>query len=74
MVWMDINVKKTKTLVINKSGHINCLIMINGSVLEQVSQYKYLGSWITEDGKCELGIKSRIGMAKENPGHWPPGH
>jgi len=42
---MDINVKKTKTFVSNKSGHINCLIMISGSVLEQVSQYKYVGSW-----------------------------
>jgi len=30
-----INVKKTKTLVINKSGHTNCTILINGSVLEQ---------------------------------------
>ena len=40
--------------------------MINGSVLEQVSQYKYLGSWITEDGKCELDVKSRIGMAKDS--------
>jgi len=63
---MDINVKKTKALVINKSGHINCPIMINGSVLELVSQYKYLGSWITEDGKCELDVKSRIGMAKDS--------
>ena len=62
---MDINVKKTKTLVINKSGHINCAIMMNGSVLEQVSPYKYLGSWITEDGKCELDVKSKIGMAKD---------
>ena len=62
---IDINVKKTKTLVINKSGHTNCTISINGSVLEQVLQYKYLGSWITEDGRCELDIKSRIGMAKD---------
>jgi len=40
--------------------------MINGSVPEQVSPYKYLGSWITEDGKCELDIKSRIDMAKDS--------
>ena len=33
---MDINVKKTKTLVTNKSGHINYAISINGSVLEQL--------------------------------------
>jgi len=25
-----------------------------------------LGSWITEDGKCELDVKSKIGMAKDS--------
>ena len=33
--------------------------------MEQVSQYKYLGSWITEDGRCEQDIKTRIAMAKD---------
>jgi len=51
--------------VINKSGNTNCAISINASVLQQVSQYKYFGSWITDDGRCELDIKSRIGMAKD---------
>ena len=32
--------------------------------LEQVNRYKYLGSWITEDARCEEELKTRIGMAK----------
>ena len=39
-------------------------ILFDKSVLEQVSHYKYLGSWITEDGRCEEEIRTRIGIAK----------
>jgi len=62
---MEINVKKTKTTVISKTGNVPCSITVNNTALEQVSQYKYLGSWTTEDGKCEMDIKTRIGMAKD---------
>jgi len=41
-----------------------CVITSNGAVLEQVSQYNYPGSWIMEDGLCELDIKTRIATAK----------
>ena len=37
---------------------------VNGQVLEQVSKFKYLGQWITEDGKCDLEVKCRIEIAK----------
>ena len=33
--------------------------------IEQVTQFRYLGSLITEDGYCEKEIESRIGMAKK---------
>ena len=39
--------------------------MQHGETLEQVTKYKYLGSWLTEDGRCDLEIKTRIGMAKD---------
>ena len=42
-----------------------CKIVIGGSELERVSQYKYIGTWITEDGRCELDVKTRIAMAKD---------
>ena len=32
---------------------------------DQVTQFRYLGSLITEDGYCEKQIRSRIGMAKK---------
>ena len=62
---MEINVKKTKTMPICKTGNLQCNIKINGRMLEQVPQYKYLGSWITEDAKCDYDIKTRIGIAKD---------
>jgi len=52
-------------MVINKSRDTTCSIMVDGNTLEQVAQYKYLGSWVTEDGRCDLDVKSRIGMAKD---------
>jgi len=61
---MEMNVKKTKTLVISKSGNTSCNITVDNTPVEQVAQYKYLGSLITEDGKCDTDIKTRIGMAK----------
>ena len=32
--------------------------------IRKVNRYKYLGSWITEDARCEKELKARIGMAK----------
>jgi len=52
-------------MVLNKSDKTQCSVRANGAKLEQVSQYKCLGSWITEDGRCEQDIKTRIAMAKD---------
>src|SRR3989442_12427411 len=35
-----------------------------GQPLEQVSRFKYLGSWITEDARSDEDIRARVGMAK----------
>ena len=35
-----------------------------GVILEQVTEYKYLGSWITSDCKCQLDLKRKVGQAK----------
>ena len=42
----------------------NVAVKINNVTLEQVKSYVYLGHTITEDGRCEVEIKKRIGMAK----------
>jgi exonuclease III len=64
---MDINVKKTKVMVMNKmKGLSESLkdITLNNVPLEKVARFKYLGSWITEDSRCEEDIRTRVGMAK----------
>ena len=61
---MSINVKKTKVMIISKASKVKCSITLNNMALEQVNRYKYLGSWITEDARCEEELKAIIGMAK----------
>ena len=38
--------------------------MIDQKQLENVGYFKYLGSTLTNDGRCKCEIKSRIAMAK----------
>jgi len=59
---LRINKQKTKTMTISKE-HEDLQIMLNGEQLEQVSEFVYLGSTITEDGKCGVDIRKRIGLA-----------
>jgi len=47
---MKINVKKTKAICITRQGKSKVKIYIDGQLLEQVQQFRYLGSLITEDG------------------------
>ena len=34
-------------------------------LMEQVKKFRYLGVIITEDGRCDVEIETRIGMAKD---------
>ena len=59
------NKKKTQTMVITRSEEIpNVKILIDGTCLEQVRNFKYLGQQISEDGRSEQEIKRRICIAK----------
>ena len=63
---MEINVKKTKVMIMNKKEKqkgIQSCIMLN-VILEQVTRFKYLGRWITENAKSDEDIRARVGMAK----------
>ena len=40
---MEVNVKKTKTMVLNKSVSVQCSVTAYDTKLEQMLQYKYLG-------------------------------
>jgi len=50
---MKINAKKTKVKCISRKGGEKKKIYIDAQEVEQVQQFKYLGSMITEDGYCE---------------------
>lgn len=61
---MKINMKKTKVMRISREEGGKLSILIDGHKLEQVEQFVYLGSMITEDGRCNKEIK-RIALGKE---------
>jgi len=61
---MRINTKKTKIMRVCREGGKKLTIKIDDEEIEQVTSFCYLGSQITEDGRCESEIKARIAMAK----------
>ena len=42
----------------------NLRISVNGQILEQVTEFKYLGSVLCKSGRCLTEIRARIGMAR----------
>ena len=65
---LEMNTKKTKTMVIRRNTEEEARIAteVDGAILEQVKSYQYLGQLITEDGRCEKEIKRRIEIARTN--------
>ena len=62
---MEINVKKTKSMVAcKKQETLKVSISIDGIAIEQVQKMVYLGSINTEDGISEVEIKKRLEIAK----------
>src|SRR6218665_3927494 len=61
---MKENIKKTKVMKLSRKGEGVINITIDGEILEQVEQFRYVGALITIDGRCEIEIKTRMGMAK----------
>ena len=64
---MEINIKKIKVMVMNGKVEMNrkqLCVVLDGVPLEQETRFKYLGSWITEDARCDEDIRARVGMAK----------
>jgi hypothetical protein len=60
---MEMNVEKTKVMRISRQPS-PVTIKIDQNQLENMKCFKYLGSILTEDGRCTCEIKSRIAMAK----------
>src|SRR6218665_3296623 len=63
---MKINTKKTKVMKIGKEkGEETMMIVIEGERIEEVKEFCYLGSMISNDAKCHREIRRRIAMGKE---------
>jgi hypothetical protein len=62
---MKVNVKNTKVMVVSKTEGLRVKIKVDGDEVEQVTKFKYLGSILSEDGRCFEDVKVRIAMAKE---------
>jgi len=61
---MKINKAKTKILVCSRNEAARPNIKLDGEALKVVDEYKYLGSTITNDGRCVKEIKSRLQQAR----------
>jgi len=48
---------------VEAKGEVN--IVIEGNIVQQVDKFKYLRSYIADDGRCEVEIKTRIGLEKD---------
>jgi len=60
---MEMNVGKTKIMRISRQPS-PVTNMIDKKQLEIVECFKYLGSMLTNDGRCTCEIKSGVAMAK----------
>ena len=60
------NVKKTKVMLITRKSEEIMTIKVDDSKLEQVHQFKYLGTQITDDARAETELKYRMTIAKSN--------
>ena len=62
---LTVNVDKTEVMVNSKKTRVpRCSVGVNDEVMKQVRRFCYLGSYITEDGRCIEEIKRRTCEAK----------
>ncbi|XP_076059484.1 uncharacterized protein LOC143036121 [Oratosquilla oratoria] len=59
---MKISISKTETMKVSRTPS-NLKISIDGTPLKQVSEFKYLGSIFTEDGRLNREIETRVQKA-----------
>lgn len=62
---MKINVKKRKVIVVSKESRVPIVkIQLDNKAIDQVHQYKYLGSILMSGSRCSVEIRHRTAMAK----------
>ena len=63
---LKMNVKKTQTMVVTrKENHPVIQIKVNGEVLKQVQNFKYLGQLITSNGRTDTEVRRRIEISRQ---------
>ena len=60
---LRLNVAKTKLMIIGGNNSTSPLV-IDGKEVEEVSQFNFLGSLITNEGGCSEEIRKRLAMAR----------
>lgn len=61
---LEVNVKKTKLMIVSKERITGGRLLINQTAIERVDHYNYLGTIINEDWNCAQEIRARIGKAR----------
>lgn len=61
---LNINISKTKFMVISRQEHNDATIYLDGEQVERVKVFKYLGSLITESLDPDREVKCRIETAR----------
>jgi len=62
---MYINAQKSKIMVVSRQDNISVQVNHKGESLEQVHDFKFLGSYKSADGDCTKEIKGRIALARQ---------
>ena len=63
---LKLNPSKTKVIVLIKGKeNIRVNIAVGEDSMEQIGKYEYLGSIVTQDGRCVEEIRTRISRAKK---------
>ena len=60
---LRLNVAKTKFMVIGDDGN-NTPLLVDGQNVDQIQQFNFLGSLITQEGGCQTEIRRRLAMAR----------
>src|SRR6218665_1395891 len=60
-----INAKKTKVMKVSKVSESAMKIVVAGEIIQQVKEFCYVGSMISNDARFHREIKRRIAMGKE---------
>jgi len=63
---MTISFKKTKVMCISRKNRKPLTITVNGTKLEQLAQFVYLGSLVTEDEWCCKKLKEELPQARRH--------